>query len=140
MSVALHAALADSRVRYLLAGVSTTAFSYLLYVLLLWPLPPLPAYVLAYVAGIAWAYTVNSVWVFRGRWRWRGLAAYPLVYLAQALLSFALFALLVGRWGLHPLWAPLVTVVVMLPVGYWAGRAIVRLTSRHATTESRPIA
>ena len=135
MSAALRATVADSRVRYLVAGVSTTAFSYLLYVVLLSFLSPMPAYVLAYVAGIAWAYTVNSLWVFRGRWRWRGLAAYPLVYLLQALLSFALFALLVERAGLHPLWAPLVTVAVMLPVGYWLGRAIVNATSRPAATE-----
>jgi len=135
MSLALRAALADARVRYLIAGGSTTAFSYLLYVLLLLSWPALPAYALAYVAGIVWAYSVNSVWVFRGRWRWRGLAAYPLVYLLQALLSFALFALLVERWGLHPLWAPLVTVAAMLPIGYWAGRAVVHTTSRPSTAE-----
>lgn len=129
--------LADPRVRYLLAGASTTAFSYLLYVALLFWWRPLPAYAAAYVAGIAWAYTVNSLWVFGGRWTWRGLAAYPLVYALQAALSFALFALLVERWRMHPLWAPLVTVAVMLPVGYWAGRAIVYTTSppSHARDE-----
>lgn len=135
MSAALRAAIADARIRYLIAGGSTTAFSYLLYVVLLLAWTPLPAYALAYVAGIVWAYTVNSLWVFRGRWTWRGLAAYPLVYLLQALLSFALFAWLVERLGLHPLWAPLVTVVVMLPLGYWAGRAIVYTTSRPSTAQ-----
>lgn len=135
MRAMLRAALADARIRYLIAGVSTTAFSYLLYLALLLAWPPLPAYAVAYVAGIVWAYSVNSVWVFRGRWRWRGLAAYPLVYLLQALLSFALFALLIERWGLDALWAPLVTVAVMLPVGYWAGRAIVYTTSSSSATE-----
>jgi putative flippase GtrA len=118
--------------RFLLAGLSTTAFSYLLYLVLLRWLSPMTAYVIAYVAGIAWAYSVNSIWVFRGRWTWSGLAAYPLVYVLQAALSFAAFAFLVDVLSMQSVWAPLVIVALTLPINYVAGRWIVYHTSRRA--------
>ncbi len=125
----LSATLASEKVRFLVAGVSTTLFSYALYLGLLQLLAPTPAYVLAYVAGIAWAYAVNSAWVFKGEWTWRGLAAYPLVYLAQAVVSIALFELLIRNFSLPAELVPMITIVAMLPVNYVLGRALVRRTS-----------
>jgi putative flippase GtrA len=119
----------SDKLRFLIAGASTTAFSYLLYAAMLPWVAPKIAYAVSYVVGIVWSYTVNSVWVFGGRWTWKGLASYPLVYLVQALLSFFLFSFLLQHAQVHPLVAPLVTLVLMLPVTYLLGRAIVRRTS-----------
>jgi len=121
--------LRSDKFRFLAAGVSTTAFSYLLYLALLLWLRPSPAYAVAYIAGVVWAYSVNSIWVFKGRWTWTGLATYPLVYAAQALCSFAIFVLLLGKFHLPAPVAPLVTIVLMLPINYILGREIVRRTS-----------
>ena len=134
-----RALLRHDKVRFLIAGGSTTAFSYLLYLTLLLWWRPTPAYVVAYVAGFVWAYSINRIWVFRGQWSWRGLATYPLVYLVQAVLSVGLFSLLVDRWQLSPFWTPLLIVVLMLPVNYWLGRWVVYTTSpRPAPPRDRP--
>lgn len=124
-----RAPLRGDKLRFLIAGASTTAFSYLLYLALLRWWPPTPAYVAAYIAGIIWAYSINSLWVFRGRWTWRGLATYPLVYVAQALLSVGMFWVLVDHWRLSAVWTPLLIVVLMLPMSYWLGRWVVYTTS-----------
>ena len=121
--------LTSDKVRFLLAGASTMAFSYLVYWGLLQVLQPKPAYGLAYVAGIGWSYVVTTAWVFRRAPTWRGLASFPLVYLVQAAVSFGVFVLLIDIGGLHPLLAPLVTVIAALPLTYVLGRAVVNRTS-----------
>ena len=121
----LDVMLSNDKLRFLLAGGSTTAFSYFLYVM-----------------GIAWSYSVNTVWVFRRRWTWRGLLAFPLVYVVQAGLSFVIFVLLIDRWSLPELLAPLATIVLMLPLTYLLGRAVIHRTSppstSHSSTETPP--
>jgi len=125
----LAAALRSEKIRFLVAGLSTTVFSYAIYLGLLQILAPTPAYVVAYVAGIAWAYAVNSVWVFQSQWSWKGLAAYPLVYAVQAVASIALFELLLRKLSIRVELLPLITIVAMLPLNYALGRAVVRRTS-----------
>lgn len=125
--------LLNEKARFLLAGASTTAFSYLLYLLLLLWWLPMYAYATSYVAGVAWSYSINSIWVFNGRWTWRGLAAYPIVYIVQGLLSLALFSLLVDLLKLPPTVAPLLVIVAMLPVTFMLGRRVVAATSAHSS-------
>lgn len=133
---ALAPILGSEKFRFLVAGATTTAFSYLLYLLLLLWIAPTPAYAISYVAGIVWAYSINSTWVFKGRWTWSGLAAYPLVYLVQAVVSFALFSLLLRQFRLPAAVAPLVTIVLMLPINYALGRKIVRRTSHPTPSDN----
>jgi putative flippase GtrA len=121
--------LANDKLRFLLGGASTTAFSYLLYAALLLAMPAKVAYAISWVAGIGWSYWVSSVWVFRRAMSWRGMLSFPLVYLAQAGLSFLLFVLLVDHWRMPALAAPLVIIVLMLPVTYLLGRAVIHRTS-----------
>jgi putative flippase GtrA len=122
----------SEKVRFVVAGITTTIFSYLLYLLLLLWLRPVPAYVVAYVAGIGWGYSVNSVWVFRRGWTWAGLVSYPLVYLIQAIVSFAVFSVLLDTLYFPPVVAPLILIVIMLPINYVLGKWIVYHTSRPA--------
>lgn len=125
----IGALMSHDKVRFILAGGSTTAFSYLLYALLLMFLDPKPAYALSYAIGILWSYSVNTLWVFRRTWTWRGLMSFPLVYLVQAGLSYLVFVLLLDRWSLSALAAPLVTIVLMLPLTYLLGRFVILRTS-----------
>jgi putative flippase GtrA len=125
------------KLRFLIAGATTTAFSYLLYLLLLLWLAPMPAYVAAYVAGIVWAYSVNSLWVFGGRWTWAGLAAYPLVYAVQAVVSFSIFAVLIAKLHLPPAVAPLIAIAILLPINYVLGKRIIYHTSRQNAQDDK---
>lgn len=118
----LHA----EKLRFLAAGGSTTAASYALYLgLLALGIGAMPAYVASYLAGIAWSYAVNALWVFRARLRWRNFIRYPLVYMLQAAASLWLFPQLLG-WGVARWAAPLVVTAIMLPVAYVLSRSIVR--------------
>lgn len=118
--------LGGDKLRFVLAGGSTTAVSYALYLLLLaLDLPPTPAYVIAYIAGIGWSYAVNALWVFRAPMHWRSFFRYPLVYLVQAVASVALFKLLIGPLAVAPWLAPLVVVVATIPLTYVLSRAII---------------
>ena len=55
-------ALANEGFRFLLAGAANTVASYALYLLLIVPLQPLPAYVAAYAAGIVLSECVSWAW------------------------------------------------------------------------------
>lgn len=124
-----------AKLRFLVAGASTTAFSYLLYLLLLLVVAPKPAFAIAYVAGIAWSYTACTLWVFRQPWRWRGLVAFPLVYLVQGVASYLLFLLFIDRMEISPLLAPILTTVVLLPVTFVVSRAVVGRTADRPTLD-----
>lgn len=114
------------KLRFLVAGGSTTAASYALYLgLLALDVPPMPAYVVSYVTGIVWSYAVNVLWVFRARVHWRSFVRYPLVYALQAASSFMLFPLLV-KLGFAAWAAPLGVTAIMLPATYLLSRRIVR--------------
>ncbi|MEO6384466.1 MAG: GtrA family protein [Thermomonas sp.] len=126
----------NDKLRFVLAGGSTTVFSYLLYALFLWGMDAKIAYSLSYVLGIAWSYSANTIWVFRRRWTWRGLLSFPLVYLIQAGLSFIIFVLLIDLWSLPELLAPLVTIVLMLPLTYVLSRAVIDRTSPSSASRS----
>ncbi len=135
------ALLGHDKIRFILAGGSTTAFSYALYALLLLCLQPKPAYGLSYALGIVWSYSVNTVWVFHRKWTWRGLLSYPMVYVVQAGLSYLIFVLLLDRWSLPALAAPLITIVLMLPLTYLLGRFVIQRTSpsvSHSPGDSPP--
>ena len=118
------------RLRFVLAGAGTTLFSYAIYLGLLRWWTPMPAYAVAYLAGIVFAYAVNSRWVFRGRWTWSGLLLYPLVYAVQDAISFAVFAVLIAHLHVPAALAPLLVVIIALPATYLLGKRIVYHTSR----------
>lgn len=130
--------LGSDRLRFVIAGASTTTASYAIYAALLMLMPPKPAYGISYATGVVWAYSIQSVWVFKRRWTWRGLAAFPLVYVVQALISFAMFWLLLDKFAMHPLVAPLLTIVATIPITYVLGRALIDRTSRPRPTPEAP--
>lgn len=123
--------LGSDKSRFVIAGASTTAVSYLVYLLLLLAFQAKLAYGLAYALGILWSYWINSTWVFRRKPTWTGLLSFPLVYVVQALASFGLFALLVDRLSMSKVLAPLLIVVLMLPVTFLLGRLVIDRTSPH---------
>jgi putative flippase GtrA len=111
--------------RFVVAGAINTLCTYLLYLLLVGPLPYLVAYSVTYVAGIVLGYFLNAWWVFRAQPDWKSAAAYPAAYVANYLLGAGLL------WGFVQLGvpvklAPLLVVPVCVPVMYFASRYIFR--------------
>ncbi|MEO7013310.1 MAG: GtrA family protein [Dokdonella sp.] len=116
-------------VRFLLGGASTTAFSYAVYLLLLLWLPYLVAYSVAFVAGVAWSYFANTLFVFRRRPTITRALAFPIVYLAQYLAGSLLLVVLIDYARVPETFAPLVVVVLTLPLTYVLSRWVI--TARH---------
>jgi len=110
--------------RFLVAGVLNTALTYLLYVLLLQVVSYRVAFTLAYVAGILVSYALSARFVFRKQTSWRSFLRFPFVYLAQYLAGLLLVSLLV-EWLSVPAWlAPLVALLVTIPLTYVLSRAV----------------
>lgn len=113
------------KIRFVVAGGSTTLFSYALYAALLFiDCPASGAYAIAYVAGIGWSYVINSMWVFKAPMSIGGFLKFPLVYVIQAAASFALFRLLHEVMGVDTLLVPLLIAAVMIPLTYVVTRFI----------------
>ena len=103
---------------FLAAGVINTAFSYGLYLLLQLFLHYQAAFAISFVAGVCFSYWLNSRFVFRTPMSWKGLMAYPLVYLVQYAASVVLLALLVERFGVPQAFAPLLVTIITIPLTF----------------------
>ena len=112
--------------RFLCGGAANTLLSWLLYLALVQVLPYQWAYLGAYVAGIVFAYWVNATFVFRVALSWRGLFAYPAVYVVQYLAAAVLLEVLVRFAGAAPAYAPLAVTAILLPLTYLMNKLVLR--------------
>jgi putative flippase GtrA len=118
--------LAGEGLRFLLGGVVNTLASYGIYLALQFFLPYQAAYAIAFALGVAISYYINLVFVFRQRGSARKALVFPFVYLAQYLLGAATLALLVERLGVAKEYAPLLVVIVTIPVTFALSRRVLR--------------
>ncbi|QNA91163.1 GtrA family protein [Massilia sp. Dwa41.01b] len=118
--------------RFLCGGAANTLFTYLLYLGLIQLLPYQAAYLAAYVVGIVLAYWLNARFVFKVPLSWRGLFAYPVVYLVQYVVAAGLLEVLVKLGGVPPAYAPLVVTAVLLPLTYLMNKVVLRRSARPA--------
>lgn len=117
--------------RFIIAGGVTTLLSYLIYILLIIFLPYKSAYSISFICGIVISYTVNTIFVFQQSWAWKKLFQFPLVYLIQYVLGLSLLAIFVDRLHIDIKVAPLINVVILVPVTYYISRWIITLGVKH---------
>jgi len=130
MSSAGHGNKPMEFLRFLAGGASTTLISYAAYLLFLKFFPYLPAYTAAYLLGITWSYFVNTLFVFRRRPNVKRALAYPLVYVAQYLVSTISLTFLVEYIKADQDLAPLIVIILTLPLTYILSRLIVTARCR----------
>lgn len=120
---------------FLFVGGTNTVVSYGIYLALnlIWSYQS--AYLVSYVLGICLSYLLNSRFVFRIPLSWRGIFAYPLVYLIQYLASAAALGTLVEVLHVHKSFAPLIVTAIMIPLTYSMSRLVLQLAHK---TNSRP--
>lgn len=111
-------------IRFLVFGAFNTAVTYLLYCALVFVMHPQFAYALAFTVGIALAWSGNSRFVFRQPLRRNLAAVYPLMYLAQYLLTAALIHALTVWLSLGPRVALAVALGVTTPLSFLWNRAL----------------
>lgn len=121
-----RAAGARSFARFLLVGLTNTAASYALFVVLELALPYLLAYAIAYAAGIVLSYLLNTRVVFRVARSWSTFVRFPLVYALQFVLGSSIIVLLVEGFAIGPRLAALVALAVTVPFTYFAARFVLR--------------
>ena len=112
--------------RFLCGGAVNTLFTYLLYLGLIQVLPYQWAYFIGYVTGVVLAYWLNARFVFKVRLSWKGLFAYPVVYLVQYVVAAALLEMLVRLGGVPPVYAPLMVTVALTPLTYLMNQLILK--------------
>jgi len=116
--------------RFLLAGGFNTAATYVIYLAALQVVPYRVAYTGAYAIGIVLGYAVNTFFVFRARWSWKRMLAYPLVYLVQYGIGLLCLTLLVEQQWVRKELAPLIVVVITLPLTFLGTRYLIKGKSR----------
>ena len=114
----------SSFLRFLLSGGLNTLATYAVYLALLPIAGYKLAYTIAYVLGIVLAFVINRFFVFQSYRGWRSVVLFPLVYLAQYLVSLGVIWLWVERLQLPQELAPLVAIVITIPMTFALSRLI----------------
>ena len=112
--------------RFLVAGAINTAVSYAVYLLLLAFVPYLIAYTISYVVGIAISYLLLTRFVFKTERRLATAMRFPLVYVAQYLMSSAVIVLLVETMDMRASIAAIVAIAVSIPITFLLSRIVLR--------------
>ena len=116
--------------RFVVAGAINAGLSVLVYQAALFVMPHGPAYVLAYLAGIAIAYVLYSRQVFDAPLGTARFAAFTVFYLLSLALGTLLNALLIEMLGVVARLAIFITIALMLPVNYLGSRFCLRAATR----------
>lgn len=112
--------------RFVIAGAVNTGLSVLVYQAALFVMPHGPAYVLAYLAGIAIAYVLYSRQVFDAPLGTRRFAAFAVFYMLSLTVGTLLNGALIEVFGIIERLAIFITVALMLPVNYLGSRFCLR--------------
>lgn len=101
-----------------------TIVTYLLYLLLLNFFSFRISYALAYFSGVLIAFAANRYFVFNTHRGIRSVLLFPLVCVVQFLLGLAIVQIWVDMLGYAEKLAPLVAVVLIIPVTYVLSKAV----------------
>lgn len=109
---------------FLFCGGLNTIVTYLLYLLLSCMVHYQVAYLIAYITGIVLAYGLNLRFVFNAQSTLRKIISYPIIYGIQYLLGAGLMFLLLSVLRLPNVLAPLIVIVLLMPVSYCLNKKI----------------
>jgi putative flippase GtrA len=112
-------------VRFLLCGGANTLITYAAYLACLLIMPYLVAYTVTYVAGVVLSYYLNARFVFRQPLSLARAFQFPLVYLLQYTMGICLLYLLVKVLGTSEKLAPILVILLTLPVTFLLSKVIV---------------
>lgn len=113
---------------FVISGGINTVASYSIYVLLSLIIPFRIAYLIAYVSGVVFGYCLNARLVFNAPLSWQGLFAYPVVPLAQYIVSAMSLEFVIRYLHLSYLIAPLIIIMMLLPLNFVMSRFIINAT------------
>jgi putative flippase GtrA len=112
--------------RFLLAGAANTLLSIAVYQAALFVTGHVAAYVLAYAAGVLFAYFAYTRHVFHAPMSARRFVVFALFYIASGFAGTLVNAGLIDHLALHARLAIFVTVAILLPVNYFGSKWCLR--------------
>lgn len=112
--------------RFILFGGINTLAGYLIYALLLRFFSYLIAYSIMYILVVSGSYMLTSKFVFDQKLGLSKAVRYPLVYLVQYLLGMISLYFFVQVLNVNKLVAPLLVVLLTVPVSFFLSRRIVK--------------
>lgn len=104
--------------RFLVSGGFNTALTYGVYLLLLNVVPYKISYTIAYISGILLAYILNRFFVFKSHNGIKSILLFPLIYLAQYVVSLLILWVWVEQLGFDDRLAPLVAIAITVPMTF----------------------
>lgn len=120
-----------------MSGGANTLVTYFIYLILLNFLSYQESYTIAYVCGIVLAFFLGRFFVFKSHRGARSVIFFPLIYLAQYLVSMLVLWVWVERLNLSDAVAPLVAIVITVPITYVLSSFVFINPSRIETEKER---
>jgi putative flippase GtrA len=109
-------------VRFLVAGAVNTLFSIVIYQAALFVTGHVAAYIMAYIAGIVFAYIIYARHVFNAELSSKRFVAFALFYATSGSAGTVVNAALIDYLTMHPRIAIFATVMIMLPLNYFGSQ------------------
>ena len=115
---------AKELVQFVFVGVFNTVFSYILYLALLKIANYMIAYSVAIVITVVISFFLNTMFVFKTKITLKKFLNFPLVYIVQFVANLVLLKLVVDIVGMDERIAPLIILIVVMPVTYLLSKSI----------------
>lgn len=115
--------------RFLLAGGLNTGLTLVLYWLLLKVTSYSMAYTFSFAAGIVSSFALNTYFVFKVSWDWKKFLAFPSVHFVNYLAGLSALWVLIHKIGVDQRLAPVLAIVVTLPLNFLMTRWLIRVKS-----------
>jgi len=117
-------------IRFIIAGGLNTLVTAALFYLLSPLLGYLLAYSVVYVFGIAFAYALNTFFVFEVSKSWRSATFYPLIYVVMYLYGLLMMIIIVDHFNLSEMLALALVVLSSVPITFFLTRWFFAFFSR----------
>jgi putative flippase GtrA len=130
-----EAGLRYQALRFLVSGGVNTIVTYAIYLAMLRFIDYTPAYTIAFVIGIALAYVLNAVFVFRTDHSLKKAAFFPVIYLIQYGVNVAILHVAVERFSVLPSLALVISIAISLPLTFFLSRYL--FTSASTNTDGK---
>lgn len=114
----------NSFFRFLLSGGINTAFTYAIYLILLHFLNYKVSYSIAYISGVILSFILNRFFVFATHKGIKSIVLYPFVYVFQYCFGLFIVWLWVSVLKLAPEIAPIVSIILTIPLTFILSRFI----------------
>ncbi|TKJ73431.1 GtrA family protein [Pseudomonas sp. CFBP13508] len=113
-------------IKFLIVGSINTGAGYIFYLAFIQVMAYTYAYSLSYALSVVVSYVLNARIVFNEPLSLKKLLAFPLVYIVQYITGLCLVYIAVEKLSAPPVLAPLLVVIVTLPLTFLIARLIVK--------------